>query len=251
MLITRDHGPIRELQLNRPPANAIAPDLITALTRALASAPKDGARAIVLSGAPGMFCAGLDVPLLLTLDRPTMAVLWRDFYALLRTLACSPIPIAAAITGHAPAGGTVLSLFCDWRVMAEGNWKIGLNEVQVGLPLPPVIFLALRRQIGPRHAERMAAGASLISPAEALSMGLVDELAPPADVVTRAVHWCQTLIALPEVAMAATRDEGRADLAAMFKENMQPELEKVTASWWSEEAQKILHEVAEKLARKK
>jgi len=94
-----------------------------------------------------MFSAGLDVPFLLTLDRPAIAALWRTFYALLRALAGSPLPIAAAVTGHAPAGGAVLMLFCDWRVMADGAWKVGLNEVQVGLTLPPVIFQAFKRQV--------------------------------------------------------------------------------------------------------
>src|SRR4051794_7361477 len=151
-----DYGTVRELRLDRPPANALAPDLIAALAEAVAAAPGAGARAIVLSGRPGRFSAGLDVPLLLTLDRPALADLWHDFYRLLLALAASPIPIAAALTGHAPAGGTVLALYCDWRVMAEGDWRLGLNEVQVGLALPPVIFAALRRQVGPRQAERLA-----------------------------------------------------------------------------------------------
>jgi enoyl-CoA hydratase/carnithine racemase len=90
------------------------------------------------------------VPVLLKLDRPATDAVWRDFYALMNALASSPIPIAVAITGLAPAGGTVLALFCDWRVAAEGDSKIGLSEVQVGLPLPPVILSALRRLVGAR-----------------------------------------------------------------------------------------------------
>ena len=86
----------------------------------------------------------------------------------MRALACSSIPIAAAINGHGPAGGTVLALFCDWRGMAEGDWKMGFNEVQVGIPLPPVILSALRRQVGARQAERLGAGGLVISTAEAL-----------------------------------------------------------------------------------
>ena len=146
LIITTNHssdpGPVRELHLNRPPANALSPELIVALREAVEAAPKDGARALVLSGGPGMFSAGLDVPLLVALDRPAIAAAWRELYSLMRALACSPIPIAAAITGHGPAGGTVLALFCDWRGMAEGDWKMGFNEVQVGIPLPPVILSA-------------------------------------------------------------------------------------------------------------
>lgn len=168
MIQTIEHGALRELRLDRPPVNALSGELIVALRKAIQAAPGDGARAVILSGAPGRFSGGLDVPLLLGLDRAAMASLWREFYALLGAIAASPIPIVAAITGHAPAGGTVLALFCDWRIMAEGDYKIGLNEVQVGIPLPPVILAGLRRLIGPRQAERLAVSGGLFSPQEAL-----------------------------------------------------------------------------------
>ncbi len=250
MISTLDHGAVRELRLDRPPANALSPQLIVALREAVESAPQDGVRALVLSGAPGMFSAGLDVPLLLTLDRAAMAAVWRDFYALLRALAASSIPIAAAITGHAPAGGTVLPLFCDWRGVAQGEWKIGFSEVQVGLPLPPVIFAALKRQVGSRQAERLAAGGSLISVAEAVNIGLVDEALPGERVVNRAVEWCQSLLALPPQAMAATRRKARADLVSLFDQGLDRELDEVIASWWSDEAQTVLKALAERLAKK-
>ncbi|MEO7974348.1 MAG: enoyl-CoA hydratase/isomerase family protein, partial [Thermoanaerobaculia bacterium] len=139
MLERGEHGEILELRLARPPANALDPALIAALADAVAAAPAAGARAIVISGSPGRFSGGLDVPALLQLDRPAMELTLRDFFRLLRALAASPVPIVAAVTGHAPAGGAVISIFCDARIMAEGDFKIGLNEVQVGLSLPRVI----------------------------------------------------------------------------------------------------------------
>src|SRR5712671_892733 len=187
MIQTVEHGAIRELRLNRAPVNALSPELIVALKNAIQSAPREGARALVISGAPGRFSGGLDVPLLLGLDRPAMATLWRDFYALLGAIAASPIPIAAALTGHAPAGGTVLALFCDYRIMAEGDYKIGLNEVQVGIPVPPVILAGLRRLVGLRLGERLAVGGGLFSPQEALGIGLIDELVTLERVVERAI----------------------------------------------------------------
>src|SRR5580692_303572 len=90
MLLTIDHGAVRELQLNRPPANALSPELIVALKQAVELAPQDGARALVLSGTPGRFSAGLDVPLLLSLDRSAIATLWKEFYGLVRAIALSP-----------------------------------------------------------------------------------------------------------------------------------------------------------------
>src|SRR5262249_10951197 len=107
----------------------------------------------------------------------------------------------------------------------------GLNEVQVGLALPPVIHAALRRQVGPRQAERLATAGLLLSPEEAARAGLVDELAPADRVVERAIEWCQGLLALPPEAMGMTRKEARADLVALF-DGFEEELLGVTENWW-------------------
>jgi enoyl-CoA hydratase/carnithine racemase len=122
-LITRlDHGqgPTRviELRLARPPVNALDPGLIGGLREALALALKDGAAGVVLSGAPGTFSGGLDVPALLKLDRAALGHTWQQFFGLLSDLAHCPVPVCAALTGHSPAGGTVLALFADYRVHA-------------------------------------------------------------------------------------------------------------------------------------
>jgi enoyl-CoA hydratase/carnithine racemase len=168
----------------------------------------------------------------------------------MRVLACSPIPVAAAITGHGPAGGTVLALFCDWRGMAEGKWKMGFNEVQVGIPLPPVIFSALKRQVGARQAERLGVGGLVISSAEAASLGLVDELVPLDQVAKRAVEWCESLLKLPPQAMSLTRKRARADLAVFFEHEIEREVDNVIEYWWSDEAQTVLHALADRLTKK-
>jgi enoyl-CoA hydratase/carnithine racemase len=246
-----DHGPIRELRLTRPPANALSPELIAALRAAIESAPSEGVRALVISGAPGMFSGGLDVPLLIGLDREAIAAAWADFYGMMRALATSPIPVVAAITGHSPAGGAVISIFCDSRVMAEGEFKIGLNEVQVGLPLPPVILRALRRLVGARAAERLAVSAALIPAAEALRIGLVDELVPAERVVERALEIAGALLALPPEAMAITRQLARADLAALFAGDTEAELGVLVDQWFSAETRGSMQALVERLAKRK
>ena len=245
-----EHGVIRELQLSRPPVNALSPELIVALQNAIEAAPKEGARAVILSGSPGRFSGGLDVPVLLGLDRPAMAALWRDFYGLLAAIAGSTIPIVAAITGHSPAGGAVLAMFCDWRVMAEGDYRIGWNEVPVGIPLPPAILGGLRRLVGPRKAERMAVTGELVLPQDAVRLGLVDEILPPENVVARAVEWCERLLALPTEAMTLTRRQARADLMALFGDNIEKELPSVIEGWWSPSTQATLRAVVERLKKK-
>lgn len=243
-----EHGDVQELRMNRPPVNALTGELLGQLRGAIESVTREGAKGIVLSGSPGRFSAGFDLPLLLGLDRKEIAKTWQELYGLLRTIATSPLPIVAAMTGHAIAGGTVIAMFCDRRVMAAGDYKLGLNEVQVGIHLPPVVLGCLRRLVGPRVAEYLAVMGPLLSPQEALGFGLVDELAEQDLVVARAVEWCQRVFALPEAAMAA-RHDARADLVALFEETLQPEQDSFTTSWFSPSTQKHVRAIAERLGK--
>ena len=130
--------------------------------------------------------------------------------------------------------------------------KLGLSEVQVGLPLPPVILFALRRLIGARHAERLAVTGTLISPQEAALVGLVDEVVSSDRVVDRALRWCESLLALPSTAVELTRMQARADLVEAFaQQDIDEELSQVSSWWWVEETQKALHEMVQRLAMKK
>jgi 3,2-trans-enoyl-CoA isomerase len=250
MLERTEHGDILELRLARPPANALDAALIAALGEAIEGAPTTGARALVLSGRPGMFSGGLDVPALLTLDRAGMEQTLRDFFRLMRALAASPIPTVAAITGHAPAGGAVLSIFCDARVMAEGDFRIGLNEVQVGLSLPRVIHTALARVIGERQAERLGVGGLLVSAGEALRIGLVDELVPVEAVVERALEYCRDLLKLPPRAMATTRALCRAGLVEAFDRQQGDTYERFVDDWFGAETQGAMRALVARLQSK-
>lgn len=250
MLEIHDHAAIRELRLARPPANALDPTLVAALRAAIEAAPGDGARALVLSGRPGMYSAGLDVPLLLGLDRPAMERFLGDFLALLRAVATSPLPIIAAITGHAPAGGAVLAIHCDHRIMVEGDFRIGLNEVQVGLALPRVIHSTLVRVVGRRQAERLAVRGLLISAGEALRIGLVDELAPPEGILELALERARDFLAVPAGAMARTRALARQDIAASFAAEERSTWESFVVDWYSAETQGALRALVERLKKK-
>lgn len=249
-IIQHDHG-IRELRLARPPVNALDPGLIAALKQAIQRAPDEGAEALVLSGSPGLFSAGLDIPTLLQLDRDAMRAFWQDFFGVCAALARSPIPIAAAVTGHSPAGGAVLAIYCDYRVMARGDFKIGLNEVQVGLTVPDCIQAALRRLIGTYRAERLLIAGAMLDTGAAFKAGMVDELAEVDQVVPRAIAWLQPLLQLPRHAMLATRAMARADLAALFADPASLGIEGFLDGWFAPEAQTTLHALVERLRNKK
>lgn len=251
MLERIEHGPILELQLSRPPVNALDGALLKALRQAVERAPDEGHRALVLSGAPGMFSAGLDVPALLQLDRAALLEVWDDFFALMAALARSPIPVCAAVTGHSPAGGAVLAIFCDYRIMADGEFQIGLNEVQVGLEVPEPICRALARLVGPYRAERLLVVGAMLTGREANQEGLVDELAQPETVVDRSVAWCRELLELPPGAMSGTRAIARADLGQLFDGMDRESLETFADAWFSEETQQTLKALVERLQEKK
>jgi enoyl-CoA hydratase/carnithine racemase len=247
----RHHETIHEIRLARPPVNALDPALVRTLREAIEKAQREGARGIVLSGREGMFSAGLDVPVLLPLKRDALAVFWDDFFGLCADIACSPIPIVAAITGHAPAGGAVLSILCDYRVMADGAYRIGLNETQVGLAVPAVIQAALRRLVGAYRAERLMVVGAMLGPAEAKAVGFVDELVATDEVVPRAIAWIGELLALPPVAMGETRRIARADLVAMFEESEGFRVDDILEIWYASEAQAVLTALVAQLKSKR
>lgn len=250
MLDTIQHDTIHELRLCRPPVNALDPALVRRLRDAVEAAPNQGAHGIVLSGAPGMFSAGLDVPTLLKLDRDAFRVFWVDFFGLCAALARSPIPIVAAITGHSPAGGAVLAILCDYRVMARGEFRIGLNEVQVGLSVPECIQAALRRLVGTYRTERLLVAGTMLETEQALAVGFVDELIDPDLVVPRALSWTGDLLKLPPLAMRETRRLARADLAAVFADPDGLPVEQFLDGWFAPEAQTVLHALVARLKSK-
>jgi len=250
MLEVIKHDTIHELRLAHPPVNAFDGGLIRALRRAVESAPAQGAHAVVISGRSGMFSGGLDVPALMSLDRSGMAALWADFLGLWRAVAASPVPTVAAITGHSPAGGMVVSLFCDYRIMARGAFRIGLNEVQVGLVVPPVIQAALRRLVGSHRAERLMVAGALLESEQALAVGIVDELIDTELVVGRAIAWLQELLKLPAQAMRETRRIARADLVALFDDDSDATGSDFVDHWFSTEAQSVLGALVARLRSK-
>jgi 3,2-trans-enoyl-CoA isomerase len=244
-----DHGRVREIRLARPPVNALNPALVAALAEAVRVAPADGAGAIVLSGMPGRFSGGLDLPELLSLGPSELRAMWTGFFGLLRAIAAAPVPVVAALTGHSPAGGTVLAVFADYRIMSAGAYKVGLNEVQVGLPVPEVLMRGLTHLVGARQAERMAVAGLLLSPEEALRFGLVDEVAPLDEVVPRALAWAADLLTRPPQAMSTTRKLARAPLIQAFDAMDDAAMDAVVAAWNGAEAQATLKAIAARLGK--
>lgn len=244
------HGDIVEVKLARAPVNALDPALCKDLRNAIDSAIDAGAQGLVLSGGPKVFSAGLDVPYLLSLgeDRHALRTAWEIFFDSAMALAACPVPVVAALAGHAPAGGCVLALCCDYRVMASGPFRIGLNETQVGLVAPEGIQRLLRRVVGPNRAERLLVAGEMLDAEQALQAGLVDELVEIDNVAHRARVWLEQLLTLPRQAMLQTRAIARADLV----EALQPQhiqLDRFIDAWYSADTQGALRALLTKLGK--
>ena len=250
-----NHGPIRELRLARPPVNALDTELCRQLIHAVELAMAEDAHGVILSGGERIFTGGMDVPHLLSHgdDKHKLLDSWNAFFGAVRTIAESRIPVVAAITGHAPAGGCVLSLCCDYRVMARSTdparpYGIGLNEVQVGLVAPEGIQRLLRRVVGPHRASVLLTTGALVPAEQALQIGLVDELADGEQVVGRALTWLQQLLKLPRQPMQLTRAIARADLhEALAPELIQ--LDRFVEAWYAPDAQNALQALVARIGK--
>lgn len=255
MIEFTEHDGIHEIRLARPPVNALDTALLEALAHAVEDAPRHGAQALLLSGdGQGVFSAGLDLRHLLGLDEAGLRRVWQAFFGAARALACSPLPSAAAIGGHCPAGGCVLALCCDHRVMADaGNdrpaYRIGLNEVRVGLPVPDAVQHLLRRTVGRRAAEKMLVSGAMLETHQALASGLVDAMAPAETTHAQALRWLGDLLALPRQALLATRAIARADLAAALCDPQAADVEAFVRHWFAPETQATLAAVAARPGR--
>jgi Delta3-Delta2-enoyl-CoA isomerase len=209
---------IREIRLARPPVNALDGELLQRLLDAISMA--QDLQALVICGQPGVFSAGLDVPAMLGLDRAGLVEVFSRLWHVQHAIATAPMPVIFGLTGHCPAGGTVLAIHGDYRVMAQnslgaGEFRLGLNEVQVGLFPGPVIAGAFRRLVG-GHASQLLTRGALIDPAAALRIGLVDEVCDATGCATRALEVAREFCALPREPMLRTRELTRRDLIELF-----------------------------------
>jgi enoyl-CoA hydratase len=198
-------GGVRVLTLDHPPANAENEMLLADLATALAAACDAATvRAVVLTGAGAFFSAGFDLAAPRRDDDTArrLRMLFRDTHLTLLTL---PKPTLAMVNGHAIAGGLVLALACDYRLGAEGDYRIGLNEVAIGASYPRVAFEIVRLRLTPARASELLLGAALYPAKEALRLGVVDELLPPARFEETVLRRAARLGGFPREAYAHTK----------------------------------------------
>jgi enoyl-CoA hydratase len=217
LVSARDHGDgVAVLTVDRPPANAMDLVLLDEIVADMRRFASDPPRALVVAGRPGFFSAGVDLKLAPTYgpeDRRRMVTAINAMVLGVYELSC---PVVGAITGHAVAGGLVLALCTDLRVASSAG-RYGLTEVQVGFGYPQAAIGALRAELAPHAARKLALGSELLSAGDCLGLGVFDEVVEPDDVVPRTLELATSLAAFPPEVYARTKRELRAATAARLR----------------------------------
>jgi enoyl-CoA hydratase len=243
-------GAVALLRMNAGKANAINPaflDRMNALLDELEAAPP---RALLLTGHGRAFCAGLDLPTLIDLDRAQLTAFIRRFSEFMLRVFMLPWPVVAAVNGHAVAGGCVLALQADQRLMAGGEGVIGLNEVRLGIGLPSVVVETLRCQFPPSSLFPIACEGGLFPPAEAHRLGLVQEVVEPERLLQRAADRAAALAEIPAPAFASVKRSLRKPVLDTIRAAEVEDAAAWVGTFHGPEGQVLLREVVARLTKR-
>jgi len=219
--LTKPSPLVAVLELDRAPVNSLSKEMADALVGAIKEAEGDAkVQSLVLkSSNPKIFSAGLDITEMNDPEVSRLEDFWRSIQEVFLTLYGSRLSTVAAIEGHSPAGGCLLAMSCDYRVMTEGeNFKIGLNETKLGIAAPYWLKDLFVKTIGYREAELGLGLGKLYSPSEALAINLVDEVVKNEDVLSVAMGEAEKWGKIPPKGRVATKVMLRAEILDGLKE---------------------------------
>jgi enoyl-CoA hydratase len=225
------HGAITVIRLNRPPANALRLELCHEFEAALDAEVVTEARAIVITGTGPFFSGGLDLKVVPTYSREEQ----RDFLGLLNRVSgrlyAHPIPVVAAVNGHAVAGGFMLALATDYRVGPTGTAEFGLTEARIGIPFPAVPMIILRAEFAPPDVRYSVLSARTFGPDEALRRGALDELQPPEAVLERAIEVAHDMASMPADGYRRLKHQVRRSAIAQIEEMISTGADPMLEDW--------------------
>lgn len=188
---------IAVITIDHPPVNAIDLEMLEAIPRVMGEVDAAAPRAAIITGTGSIFSAGADLLRVLEAEDkyveaavPLMARAFRSIFTF-------PRPLVGAINGHAIAGGAVIACACDHRVAAEGDARIGLSELRVGVPFPADALEIVRHSTG-HHFEEVVLFGRNYRVHDAQARGLVDEVVPSEEMMATARDRAERLARIPE-----------------------------------------------------
>jgi enoyl-CoA hydratase len=216
------HEGVATIHLNDGKANALSYEMIVALSSAIEQAESE-ARVAVIMGMPGKFCAGFDLKVMQQSMSAAVDLLKAGGSLYVQMLRCS-IPLLSACTGHAVAGGALLLAYSDYSIGVEGPFKLGLNEVHIGLPLPLLAIDITRHKLDPRRLNEATALGRLYSPSEAQEVGYLNETTSPEAFEETIQKRAQALTQINAVAFRETKKRLWGALATQIEDTLESDL---------------------------
>ncbi len=239
------------IQMDREKANPMNYEFVAGLRIALKNLLEDDSiQGVIINGKENFFSAGLDLPELYEYDEKQFEKFWRNFMDLICDLVAFDKPLIASINGHAPAGGCIIAIGCDYRVMAEGNYKIGLNEIPIGIVVPRGIFDIYSFWIGRKTAYQYLMEGKLFSPEHAKEIGLVDEIVPADKVLEAAETKLKQYLKYEQNGWRITKRQLRQDQLKSISSISDFEMKTFLQQWWSQPVRTLLGQFVENLKKK-
>ncbi|KAH8413117.1 hypothetical protein KR009_008190 [Drosophila setifemur] len=247
-----DKTGIATLSMCRPPVNSQNVPLLLALKSSIAEIESNKSRGLILtSGSGSVFSAGLDLLEMYNTDKERLRTIWTELQNVWIALYSTTLPTAAAINGHAPAGGCLLATACEYRVMLP-KCVIGLNETQLGIIAPKWLVSGFADVLPPRLAERALTQGRLFTTEEALKEGLVDEIADSKeDALNRCAAFIASFSKVNALARGLTKLQFRAANIEEFERIREKDVEDFVALASRSEVQLAMGNYLENLKKKK
>lgn len=205
MIELEERGAATVVRMARGKGNALNRELAGALVEALDRLERGPARAGILTGQGSIFGAGVDLPALVEGGAAYVRQFLPSLATLFERLATFPKPLVAAVNGHAIAGGAILMLATDQRLLARGAARVGLTEIRVGVQFPAWALEIARFATPAQHFPTLVLTGRTWAAEDALARGLVDELVNPDELLDRACAVAEELAAVPPLVFAATK----------------------------------------------
>lgn len=229
-LTIEPHGDVAVVRIDRPPANAMNVELLADGRAVLEELRADEPEAVVITGRPGYFSAGVDLKETPGLDTDGQRAMVDGINGIFAGWYEFPRPVVCAVDGHAIAGGLILALCGDYRVGGPKG-KLGLTELRAGVPYPVAAMAIVEAELSARAARVLALRAHLVEMPEALELGLVDELVGAGEAEARALEVASELAASPPGGYAAIKRRLRGEVIDAIRTVLDGEGDPLAREW--------------------
>jgi enoyl-CoA hydratase len=216
-------GRIATITMDDGKVNAFSIPMLQAVHAAFDRAEQDGA-VVVLTGRESYFSAGFDLKVFASGDVERVVEMLRLGATLAERILGFPTPVLAACNGHAVAAGSFMLLAADLRIGTEGPFRIGLNEVKIGLTMPWFAIELARQRLQPAAFSRAVVNATMYGPKEATSAGFLDRVVGESELRATSLEEAAELAALNAAAHTATKLRARAGALAAVRSAIETEL---------------------------